>query len=532
MKKRMIAMLLACILAVSTTACGREESSADNKTSDSPSSSSSSEAVSDVNDESEEPLDPITVSMFLVSGRFENEDSDPTKQYILAELGIDMDVTLSIDNWEQKYSLLVSSQNIPSISYITPSVFYEYAEQGAYADLTDLIRNYPNIVKYISENEAMWSRVSVDGKIYGIPSLNTAGKWNITYRQDWLENLGLSIPETMEEFTEVMRAFTEDDPDGNGVKDTYGFGNWDGNTLGMFYGMFGGASEYYHLNGDTIEIGSISEGYKNALMYYKELYDKGYVDPESLTQKSEQFWQKLAQGKVGSWVGWWSQYHAAYQDYGFGETQPDGSLVLGGAVMGPSGMSGMIASDPVTNVVAISYNAENIDRILEFIDWQLSDIGYRVMRYGVEGEYFTMNGGQLDYFYRYDSDMKTVSGKVVDGDTEVFMMFNRTDIYPEQLLGDTQVQVMAYEGYSTARDNVLLTNEFQGLTSEVFQNKMPDITKYVDEMRIRFILGNESFDNWDSYAAEYIRLGGLEVAESLLVEYNETYDKNATLAEY
>ena len=42
-------------------------------------------------------------------------------------------------------------------------------------------------------------------------------------RQDWLDNLGLDMPETFEEFKEVMRAFTEDDPDGNGVDDTYGF---------------------------------------------------------------------------------------------------------------------------------------------------------------------------------------------------------------------------------------------------------------------------------------------------------------------
>ena len=39
-------------------------------------------------------------------------------------------------------------------------------------------------------------------------------------RQDWLDKLGLKAPTTIDEFEEVIRAFTEDDPDGNGQKDT------------------------------------------------------------------------------------------------------------------------------------------------------------------------------------------------------------------------------------------------------------------------------------------------------------------------
>lgn len=49
-------------------------------------------------------------------------------------------------------------------------------------------------------------------------------------RQDWLDNLGLEAPTTIDEFEEVIRAFTEDDPDGNGEKDTYGF-TYEGDTI-------------------------------------------------------------------------------------------------------------------------------------------------------------------------------------------------------------------------------------------------------------------------------------------------------------
>ena len=60
---------------------------------------------------------------------------------------------------------------------------------------------------------------------------------------------------------------------------------------------------------------------------------------------------------------------------------------------------------------------------------------------------------------------------------------------------------------------------------------MPDITKYVDEMRIKFLMGDESLDeaNWEKYVAEYNRLGGMDVAQSLLKEYNATYGTTCTV---
>lgn len=87
--------------------------------------------------------------------------------------------------------------------------------------LKEIYDQYPNT----------YSTVTKDGKIYGMavsPHL-TEGEVMII-RQDWLDNLGLEAPTTIDEFEEVIRAFTEDDPDGNGEKDTYGF-TYEGDTI-------------------------------------------------------------------------------------------------------------------------------------------------------------------------------------------------------------------------------------------------------------------------------------------------------------
>lgn len=70
-----------------------------------------------------------------------------------------------------------------------------------------------------------------------------------------------------------------------------------------------------------------------------------------------------------------------------------------------------------------------------------------------------------------------------------------------------------------------------GLTSNEYSTYNADLAKLCDEMRVKFILGDESFDNWDKYVEEYMRSGGREVAESLMKNYNDTYGTNFVLAE-
>ncbi len=472
------------------------------------------------------PQEPVQVTLFMVSGRKESPDSDITKEFLKENVGIDLTAILTNDNWQQKYSLLVSSGDIPTISLLPAANYYEYAAQGAYVDLTDLAGNYPGIMSYVPEK--IWPRLRVDGRLYGVANMNVAGKYDIVYRSDWLEKLKMTAPATIDEFTELMRAFTENDPDGNGKNDTYGFGNY---NLNMFYGAFGGAPGFYHKNGNTIEIGSVSEGYKQALQYYKMLYDKKYVDPEAITQKSEQFWQKVSQGKVGAYVEWWSGYHAPVQSYDFEKTQPGGDLLTTLPVKGPEGKSGMVAADPLGSVAAISMKVKDPAPILKFMEWAMGDEGYRTMKYGVEGTYFEMDGNKLKWMYLYDAEKKNRKG-TVSGDMEVFSMFQRMDIYVEQLAGESRMQTMSVTGFNQAVNNPLIENAFLGLTTPAFQTKMPDMTKYVDEMRIKFILGDEPFDNWGKYTAEYMRLGGQEVADTLLVEYNKMYGESAVLAKY
>src|SRR5690625_5188612 len=95
--------------------------------------------------------------------------------------------------------------------------FIQAARDGAFWDITDYIDDYENLSQL---NDIIRNNISIDGKIYGLPRTRPLGREAVSIRKDWLENLGLDMPETIDDFYEVLKAFTNDDPDGNGEDDT------------------------------------------------------------------------------------------------------------------------------------------------------------------------------------------------------------------------------------------------------------------------------------------------------------------------
>ena len=74
----------------------------------------------------------------------------------------------------------------------------------------------------------------VDGKVYSLYQGRPLSRQGLIYRKDWADNLGLSAPKTVDEFYEMARAFSEDDPDGNGKNDTIGLTDRSDLIFGVF----------------------------------------------------------------------------------------------------------------------------------------------------------------------------------------------------------------------------------------------------------------------------------------------------------
>ncbi|MFS1126594.1 extracellular solute-binding protein, partial [Enterococcus faecalis] len=95
-------------------------------------------------------------------------------------------------------------------------------KSGVFWDVSEYLKDYKNLSQ-ISEDRI--EAASIDGALYGVPIQKDYARAGLVIRKDWLDNLGLDVPTTMDELYEVAKQFTENDPDGNGVDDTVGFGD-------------------------------------------------------------------------------------------------------------------------------------------------------------------------------------------------------------------------------------------------------------------------------------------------------------------
>lgn len=233
------------------------------------------------------------------------------------------------DDYDQKVSLAIAAQDIPDIMYISDySTLVELVESDMIEDLTDVYNNLAcDTVKaayesYGEENNPL-NYVTFDGKIMAIPKTQLSdGQDFLWLRKDWLENLGLDEPSTLDEVADVLRAFINDDPDGNGQDDTIGlaalstvYGSYPNNTFAID-NIFTALDAYPNIwiedsEGNAV-YGSVQPEMKDALQLLADWYAEGLIDKEFTTRTNDDIVALISSGQCGAYIGpWWSPFSPA-----------------------------------------------------------------------------------------------------------------------------------------------------------------------------------------------------------------------------
>ena len=481
--------------------------------------------------------DVVTITAMWEGTRPQNEFTDETWQYIKDNLGIDLQLTQVSENFEQQLALTLAGGDIPDLIWMTYDTYVSYAADGLFVDLTDLVGNYPDLMAYVDTNGAgdyCWERMTVDGRIYGIPTRSVnATMYTAGIRQDWLDNLGLEKPETLDELTEILRAFTEDDPDGNGVNDTYGVSCVGLDYMSVFFGAFGATSMLdYFLNEDgTITTNVISEQYKEALYYLRDIYAKGYLDPEVFTQSSSQTYEKFATGKMGYWPCWWSHCGSVYLKYGFKDNNPEGEISLMNPIVGPNGDYGLPATDPIWRTVGITYACENVEKVLELINWEITPYGWYTVQCGVEGDYFEMDeNGKVTWYWGLEG-LNRRGDSIAD--MEIYKFIENLSLQGQlYTLDDSDYGAKRTAGIATCMDAKVYQSLFMGMYTDAYNKLNSELTTYYTNQTVKFIMGELDLDtDWDNYVSTYLSMGGEEVRTSLLEKYNAEHGTDYVFAD-
>ena len=232
-----------------------------------------------------------------------------------SELGVDLvyEWMTPVAQYDQKLNISITSGDLPDMYIVNSAQLKTLADDDMLADLSGVYEEYAapftQDVMMQDGGNAMES-ATFSGKLLAIPKLDSPyGNTNVLWiRTDWLDNLGLEVPETMEDLIEVIRAFTFDDPDQNGADDTYGLAiNKD--LWGQFAsleGFFNGFGAYPNIwiekDGKLVN-GNTQPEMKEALQAVQKLYAEGCIDPEFGVKDGYRVSEDAGQGKVGVMYG-------------------------------------------------------------------------------------------------------------------------------------------------------------------------------------------------------------------------------------
>jgi|GEM_PF-656480 len=236
-------------------------------------------------------------------------------------------VETAMEGYEQQVKLAIASDDLPDVIAGSASEFEEMIQNDMLVDMRPYIDKYMDPVvkeKMMAFNGALFAPVTRGEAIYGIPATsNVEGSLRTLWiRKDWLKKVGREVPQTMEEVLDLAIAFTEEDPDGNGKKDTWGLPlDKDGPTSRLLntYEIMANACGFYPARlvkgaDGKVTYGSLDPGLKTVLEKLQQLYKMGGIDPEFASKDFVKVDEHVGEGRIGLWMGvFWKPVDNGFQ---------------------------------------------------------------------------------------------------------------------------------------------------------------------------------------------------------------------------
>lgn len=551
-------LLLGSTLALTLVACGNGDTSDGGN-------GGSTEPV-DIS-ELPEPGDFETQETLQLSGMVTKggvEDGNYVQERLEEEFNVEI-INTHTDTWDSnETAILVASNELPDTFTFTtggmsPREFYE---DGMTRSIPrEMIETYaPRYAEMLDtiDNGLGWRMNLVPGSedeytaLVGLQSHTEGIIWAPTLRMDWLENLGFDIPEdaepigdedgyeriywtdyqyTMEELEEILLAFTNDDPDGDGQNNTYGMLPFNNNTnWGMsYFGAYGLGLGYNLIEDDQLKPALISEAYRDALINLADWYEQGIIDPEWTTLDEQNAWEKYQSGSIGYYIA--QRTYLAQESWTEGRAphnilnaDPDAKLLAFPGEVGPEGKSGQASYLPVTLLgdahhISASVTDAELARYLQMFDFINHDPGGIWTNFGVPGEHSEWAAKPYKSTLRVKPEFTPEEG-------EIGFMAYRHRTYPgDSFYWLSELKTVELMDRHFAHPDVVEEMAIRPATYDLFnETEQTEITEYyggqldtiTSEFRTQAITGEIDVEaEWDAYVQRYLDSGGTELIEEM-----------------
>jgi putative aldouronate transport system substrate-binding protein len=428
---------------------------------------------------------------------------------------------------DTKINAAAASNSLPDIFFASRDTWYKLVQAGLIAKVDDLLPMMPvRTASHYSDPDRN-RLVTVDGSMYGLPDPGAMPMTDgLVIRQDWLDKLGLTAPTTLDEFLAVAKAFTFNDPDGNGKNDTYGFCAFvDGSGLtamgvgprfDWIYGAYGVAGIFDLSSAANFGFNVRNDAYMQATQFIRTLNEEGVIDPDWPTLKKDEFRARWKQGSCGMMIENFAALSTKSNYKAFDDNFPNGQWSVLVPPKGPNGDSADGVTILSARIYAVSQKAIDEGKgpaIARLLEWMANDEGYYLLGFGEKGVNYNLDA----------------NGNItLDGLPDPAKAWTTAEMQPLTQLANmvyifTPVELNArYPSYNAATlkyYNTFCQQPYTQATGSAIVNppsNAADFTRFYSENIAQFVLGQQDLnaDSWATFVSGLDGLGAKDLEAS------------------
>ena len=489
--------------------------------------------------------DDVTITWWVGEGftlhdTYTTAEESPFHSGLIEHTGVNIDWQFPAagTNATQALNLILAGGDLPDIIYRANGTGFKqdverYMEEEIIRDLTDYIEEYsPAYYKFISSEDIYERALKTDsGKYYGYGLFQEDGGWNATYqgpviRQDWLDRLNLETPETISDWDEVIKAFKNEFD----AVLSFAWNRFRSTGISGAFGAYGAANyQLYIDDNNNVQLAHAQPEWKDYMAKLNEWWKAGLLDQDVMTMDDNIARTKalneimgISYTSMGQLTNWRS------------DAEEDGSGADWIGLQYPKGDDGTLSMvfggyGYRTNNIAIvttSCPDEKLEIAMRLLDYAYTDEGFLYWNFGTQGVSWDYDeNGEPAYTDLVVNDPDGLNDAVAKyGGTT----WNAPGIQATKLLylKNTEAAIEANDLWFYPNEDVVSKWQMPpGVTLTIEESNRLDelvdsISTYVSEMTAKYITGEESLDNFDSFVEQLNSMGLPEVLDIQQAAYD------------
>lgn len=473
-----------------------------------------------------------------VAANYNNMADTPFGRNLAKKTGINIEyIHPATGQVAEAFNLLLSEKVLPDIienNWLDYSGGPEKAiKDGIIIPLNDVIEQYcPNLKAYLKAHPKIDAMVKTDdGTYYCFPFIRGGDalltSTGLVLREDWLEELNLEVPETIEEWEIVLTAFKEEKNAAAPFTFQYSLEDFTNNNPWEY--AYGVTRNFYLNDSGKIVYGAVQDGYKEYLQLMNRWMDQGLIDVDLLTLTGEQVAAKIINGSAGASFGYCGSGMGNWIKAGKAKDENYNLVAAPYPTLDKGTKPEMGQRD--NNYIgigsaAISTSCENIELAAKLLDYAYSEEGNILYNFGEEGTSYELINDEPNYTELLLNNPDGISVTHAMGGyirANYNGPFVQDQAYVEQYYTlDNQKDAVKIWAETNMEKHIVPPITPTAEESQELSQIMYDINTYRDEYAIKFIFGTIDFSEWDTYVDTIYKMGldrVLEIQNDALDRY-------------